>query len=571
MPRIRKFDKRKFHGNKKLDNSTRPSPNPLSDQNDSLPVSASKKKISNTKLDVSTSGTVEENSKGHSIFNLELLQLALSKSCVCKACLKGNLSLLEIDKPRRGLAVSYVLECDSCGTKTEFSNSKLLPSKAYEVNVRMVYGLRSIGKGYAGGRMLCAMLDLPKPPQKFIRVNKLIAPAVETIAQDSMKNAAREAVVENEESERPTDLTVAIDGTWQKRGYTSLNGVVTLTSFDTGKVIDYECLTKFCHICKNVKNTPHDCKANFQGSSGGMESAGAIAMFRRSEEARGVRYTKYLGDGDSKGFQSVVEDQPYGMCELDKLECLGHVQKRMGSRLRSLCKRMRGKKLSDGKILRGTGRLTDPAIDKLQNYYGLAIRRNKNDLQAMIKAVWATYFHKLSTDEKPQHQLCTKGADSWCGYNKSIELKQPYTHKNSLPEAVLLAIKPIYQDLSKPDLLKKCLHGHTQNPNESFNNVIWKRVPKTEFVGIETLKLGVNDAVLSFNDGNIAKSSVLKNLGCTLSPNTIDGLKKIDQLRIFQAQKATLAITKEARMKKRQIKRKREEGESNPEYGPGLF
>lgn len=97
---------------------------------------------------------------------------------------------------------------------------------------------------------------------------------------------------------------------------------------------------------------------------------------------------------------------------------------------------------------------------------------------------------------------------SWCKYNKALELKQPYSHELSLSEAVLLAIKPTYQDLAKPDLLKKCLHGQTQNLNESFNNVIWKRVPKTEFVGIETLKFGVADAVLAFHEGNIAKSSI---------------------------------------------------------------
>lgn len=523
---------------------------------------------------MSKTEVIEDNSKGHSIVNLDLLQNALFESCVCKSCLVGKMLLLEENKLRKGLAVAYVLQCDNCDAKTPFSNSKQLPSKSYEVNVRMVYGLRSIGKGYAGGRMLCAMLDLPAPPQKFSRISNLIAPVVETVSEISMKNAAKEAVSENEESSTPNQIPAAIDGTWQKRGYTSLNGVITLTSFDTGKVIDYECLTKFCHICKNVKKAAHECKSNFQGSSGGMESAGAIAIFRRSVETRGVMYTKYLGDGDSKGFSSVVEDKPYGDSNIEKLECVGHIQKRMGSRLRSLCKQKKGQKLSDGKGLTGKGRLTDATIDKLQNYYGLAIRRNCNDLENMIRAVWSTYFHKRSTDDRPLHHLCPEGADSWCKYNKALQLNQPYTHEISLPEAVLLAIHPTYKDLAKPDLLKKCLHGQTQNPNESFNSVIWKRVPKTEFVGIETLKFGVADAVLTFNEGNIAKSSVLMNLGCTLSLNTIGGLKKVDQTRIYKAEKAVLAITKEARTKKRQLKRKREDAEddkNNPQYGPGLF
>lgn len=62
----------------------------------------------------------------------------------------------------------------------------------------MVFGLRTIGKGFAGGRMLCAMLDLPTPPQKFIRLSNMISPVVETVAKGSMKSAAKEAVSENE-------------------------------------------------------------------------------------------------------------------------------------------------------------------------------------------------------------------------------------------------------------------------------------------------------------------------------------------------------------------------------------
>lgn len=256
------------------------------------------------------------------------------------------------------------------------------------------------------------------------------------------------------------------------------------------------------------------------------------------------------------------------------MECVGHIQKRMGSRLRKLCKDMKGVKLSDNKIIRGKGRLTDDTIDKLQNYYGLAIRRNVNSVESMTKDIWAIYFHKLSTDEEPQHGLCPDGENSWCGYKKAQSLNQTYSHKNSLPEAVLLAIKPIFRDLSKPQLLKKCLHGQTQNPNESFNSVIWKRMPKTEFVGIKTLKFGTADAVITFNEGSIAKSSVLKRLGCNISSNTVEGLKSIDRERIYKSENAVLQLTKEARMKKRNMKRKREDKEEqndNPEYGPGLF
>lgn len=55
------------------------------------------------------------------------------------------------------------------------------------------------------------------------------------------------------------------------------------------------------------------CKDNYEGSSGGMEVAEAQALCGRSEYKLGVRYTKCLGDGDSKGFMSVLESKAYGL------------------------------------------------------------------------------------------------------------------------------------------------------------------------------------------------------------------------------------------------------------------
>lgn len=212
-----------------------------------------------------------------------------------------------------------------------------------------------------------------------------------------------------------------------------------------------------------------------------METDGILKIFERSECERGVRYSKFLGDGDSSSYPTVRQAMPYGDdIVVEKLECIGHIQKRVGSRLCKLKQKCSATKLKlpDGKGLGGKGRLTDARVDLLQRYYGLAVRRNVGSLHDMKQAIWTIYFHKLSTDEKPQHQLCPKGTDSWCGYQKSLVTKEVYNHINSLPEPVLLKIKSIFRDLSDDDLLRKCLLGHTQYPNESFNHVIWSRIPK---------------------------------------------------------------------------------------------
>ena len=119
-----------------------------------------------------------------------------------------------------------------------------------------------------------------------------------------------------------------------------------------------------------------------------------------------------------------------------QMDCVGHVQKRMGTALRNLKTQYRGQKLADGKTIGGAGRLTDKVIDSLQNYYGDAIRRNKGDVQAMMKAVQASLLHSNSTNVRPRHHLCPVGPDSWCKWQVAQATGTVYDHKDPLPDAM---------------------------------------------------------------------------------------------------------------------------------------
>ncbi|GFY62257.1 uncharacterized protein TNIN_414421 [Trichonephila inaurata madagascariensis] len=88
-----------------------------------------------------------------------------------------------------------------------------------------------------------------------------------------MAEAVREAVDEN-----VLKRDIAVDGKWQKRDFSSNNGLVTLTSVDTGKAIDVEVFSKHC-ICPNKTKHLQNCKRNFEGYSGKMEVAGALYPF----------------------------------------------------------------------------------------------------------------------------------------------------------------------------------------------------------------------------------------------------------------------------------------------------
>ena len=147
----------------------------------------------------------------------------------------------------------------------------------------------------------------------------------------------------------------------------------------------------------NKKNSPghpewlanHVCQANHSGSSGLMKPTGIANMFKRSIIKNNLRHTNYIGDCYSSDSNTVKESKPYGGTIITKLklECVGLVQKCLGTRCRKLRVTWKVKKLSDGKDIMGAGCLTDKAINTLYNYYGMTIRNNVGDLYGTTKNV----------------------------------------------------------------------------------------------------------------------------------------------------------------------------------------
>ncbi|GFW84968.1 uncharacterized protein TNCV_682561 [Trichonephila clavipes] len=234
-------------------------------------------------------------------------------------------------------------------------------------------------------------MSLPNPVEQksYDVINNKLSRVMKEVAEESMKRAA----VEENSSSPDNLLTVSGDGTWKTRGHSSLIGVCTVIGAETG-------------------------------------------------------------DGDTKTFNALSENKPYGDDYLiQKIECVGHVQKRMGTRLRKLKLVYSKKKLSDGKTIGG---------------------------KEMRKAIWAVWGHSCSTDDEPMHWFCPTNPNTWY--------------------------------LSHPALLKKCLGGKTQNPNESLNSLIWKFCPKTIGSSLQIAEIAANVATSVFNDGNQILITILENL-----------------------------------------------------------
>ena len=136
---------------------------------------------------------------------------------------------------------------------------------------------------------------------------------------------------------------------------------------------------------------------------------------------------------------------------------------------------------------------------------------NIGDLYQMKKGIAAILYHcseylvQFGADKEKnvpyndaRHKYCPRGKDSWCKYQREQATgESTYKTKINIPEAVRELIIPIFshEDLGSDDLLKKCLHGQAQNPNESFNNCVWRKAPK------ETLEVAVASVVIHLNDG----------------------------------------------------------------------
>ena len=71
-----------------------------------------------------------------------------------------------------------------------------------------------------------------------------------------------------------------------------------------------------------------------------MEAAGAVQIFSQSVEINKLIYHEYLGDGYTASFKEVIDAKLYAEFNLTpvKLECVGHIQKRLGTRLRNKVK-----------------------------------------------------------------------------------------------------------------------------------------------------------------------------------------------------------------------------------------
>ena len=526
----------------------------------------------------------QNHSEGFRLIDLSILQGIFDMSSVCGRCKAGKLSIKENFDQKMGLASLLTIECNTCSNVTQTYTSETCDnSRAFIVNHSAVLAMVEIGGGRTALQTLCACLNMPTPmtDQAYNTTLKSVKNALEEKARDCTRKAASE----EREGAAIAECKAMFDGTWRKRGFSSLQGAVTCISAKTGKCLDFETLNKVCYGCARWKKKPdshekdkwlagHTCQINYTGSAPAMEPEGVKRIYQRSESQNHLQYTGFIGDGDSKSYPSIAKLNPYNGKDIKKFECVGHIQKRLGGALRKLKNKYGSSKLSDGKTIGGYGRLTADRIDKLQTYYGLSIRRHKEDLEGMKREALAGLYHTASTDEKPQHQFCPKGQDTWCKFHQAAQKGETYHHAKPLPEAVFEVVKPVYERLTQDKLLEGCLGGFTQNSCESLNHLIWARCPKSLASGRNHLDAASAGAVIVFNEGKQALCEVFQKLGISPGRNTQELFRKTDRKRIKDSNRNASEIQKKIRKGRRSSRKALEESSIQQEgttYSPGGF
>ena len=350
----------------------------------------------------------------------------LFKNVRCNEC---DSKAIEVLLPNeQGFSTLIKLKCHECESvlSESYSSPKTNETKAgssFIVNSKMTDAVNSIGLGHAALQNICIGLNINCIPFEsfYDELKNLWTEAIELEEKvlTNARNAVREAyaIISPDDSNNSIlDIAGSYDGTWLTCN--SSYGIGIIVDALTGLVVDFEICSKYCSQCSiakkkfendnaafNVWHKKHkkngDCNINFMGSSDSMEVEAAKRIWSRSILKNKMRYTILVNDGDSESWTVLNKMAPYKNVIIEKEEYINHFHKRLGTALRKLAVRLKGRKLKEV--------LTESTIIVLQSFYRQAITNNAPDIQKIQIAIQTTLDHYSSTDLKANHSNCPKG------------------------------------------------------------------------------------------------------------------------------------------------------------------
>ena len=128
--------------------------------------------------------------------------------------------------------------------------------------------MRALGHGNSGMEKFTSFMNMPNPmtQNNYDKVVDKIVDATKLVAEETMIDAANDLSEMHADANRDSnvvDIGAPFDGSWQHGGLSSLNGVVTAISIDSGKVLHVEAMSRSCKACclkqESMENDPLAC------------------------------------------------------------------------------------------------------------------------------------------------------------------------------------------------------------------------------------------------------------------------------------------------------------------------
>ena len=112
---------------------------------------------------------------------------------------------------------------------------------------------------------------------------------------------------------------------------------------------------------------------------------------------------------------------------------------------------------------------------------------------------------------------------------------------------------PLFKRLAAPSFLKAYKNCHTQNPNESFDHLVWTLATKGQFILSRETSFAISLSVCIFNDRwSATLERIFQANEFTVEPVSLQAWKKIDDNGIRQG---GYKMREEQKIERRQKKR----------------
>ena len=185
-----------------------------------------------------TPANKKEDISGNRIIDANILSDVFCE-LLCPMCEQRSLVFGERHEKKQGLASLLYIKCSTrnCKYIYEFFTSTKV-NKCFEINQRMVYTTRSLGHGYAGIEKFNTLMNMPKPMtvKNYNKTVSRIKKVVKAVAEETMDDAAKKIHDSAASTDDIVNTSVSGDGTWQRKGFSSFNGVFAAISTESGIV-----------------------------------------------------------------------------------------------------------------------------------------------------------------------------------------------------------------------------------------------------------------------------------------------------------------------------------------------